>query len=46
MMGVNLKEGTHNICIDDLDSLTSGTYRLEVKNSDGRSLYNIQLIKQ
>ena len=46
MMGVNLKEGTHNICLDDLESLTAGTYRLEVRNSDGKSLYKIQLFKQ
>lgn len=46
MMGVNLKEGTHNIRLDDLESLTAGIYRLEVKNSDGKSLYKIQLFKQ
>src|SRR5882762_11166430 len=46
MMGVNLKQGTHSIRLDDLGTLTSGAYHLEVRSAEGERLYDIELTKQ
>ncbi len=46
MMGVNLKEGRHSIQLDDLGSLTAGSYHLEVRNTEGKCLYDIELLKE
>jgi hypothetical protein len=46
MLGVNLTEGLNKIPLMNLETLSSGSYHLDVKDTYGRSLYHTDLIKQ
>jgi hypothetical protein len=46
MMGVSLKKGLNNVQVNDLQSLSSGSYLLEVKDLQGGFKYYSELVKQ
>ncbi len=46
MIGAGLGKGLNKIPLEDLHSLQSGAYQLDIKNADGDSIYKTQLIKQ
>ena len=45
MLGVSINRGLNSIPLMNLESLSSGTYCLEVKNTDGFLLYSTELTK-
>lgn len=45
MISWNLKKGTNKTTFEDLDSLPSGEYHLDIKNMDGANLFDTKLIK-
>jgi hypothetical protein len=46
MLGVNLLEGVNTIPLLNLETLSPGSYNLDVKDTYGRFLYSTELIKQ
>ena len=46
MVGVNLSQGLNNIVVDKVETLETGLYRLQVKNTEAKILYYTELIKQ
>jgi hypothetical protein len=46
MIGVNLKKGLNSIPIPNLEKFSAGSYTLDIKNYDGKSLYMVELTKQ
>jgi hypothetical protein len=46
MIGVNLKRGLNSIPILNLEKFSAGSYTLDIKNYDGKSLYMVELTKQ
>ena len=45
MLGAGLSKGLNTIPLEDLSTLESGSYQLDIKNSDGELIYKTQLIK-
>ena len=45
MMSWNLKKGTNKTSFDDLQSLPSGSYYIDIKNMEGKNLFNTKLVK-
>lgn len=45
MLGVNLTKGMNAIPLLNLENLSSGSYYLDVKNTNGNNLYSTELIK-
>jgi hypothetical protein len=45
MMGAGLNTGLNRLSLDDLQSLGSGEYQLDIKTVDGEVLYQTMLIK-
>ena len=46
MLGAGLVGGTNRIPFDNLESLSSGNYQLEIKTSAGEPVYRTRLFKQ
>ena len=46
LMGVHLRAGVNNILVDNIGALEVGAYHLHVKNTESKTLYDAQLIKQ
>ena len=46
MMGAGLKQGINRVSLDDLHSLATSQYQLDIKTVDGEVLYQTMLIKQ
>ncbi len=45
MMGAGFNSGLNRVSLDDLRSLESGQYQLDIKTVDGEVLYQTMLIK-
>lgn len=45
MLGAGLKDGINRLSLDDLQTLASGEYQLDIKSLDGDVLYQTMLIK-
>ena len=45
MMGVSLLRGQNNILLNDLETLSTGSYLLEVKDISGNFVYQSELVK-
>jgi hypothetical protein len=46
MMGAGLGKGVNKIPLENLHSLELGAYQLDIKTSEGDTIYKTQLIKQ
>jgi hypothetical protein len=46
MLGAGLGKGTNKIPLIDLDSLQGGSYQLDIKSSEGDTIYQTMLLKQ
>jgi hypothetical protein len=46
MMGAGLGKGVNRIPLENLHSLEMGAYQLDIKTSEGDTIYKTQLIKQ
>jgi hypothetical protein len=46
MIGASMKNGINRVSLDDLYSLPSGNYQLDIKTVAGEVLYQTMLIKQ
>lgn len=46
MMGISLVDGSNKILIDRLHTLSAGSYYLDVKNTDGKSVFGTKLLKR
>ncbi len=46
ILGAGLSKGVNKIAIEDLHSLETGNYHLDIKNTDGESLYATKLFKE
>ena len=45
MMSWNLKKGTNKTSFNDLQSLPSGTYYIDIKNMAGNNMFNMKVDK-
>ncbi len=45
IVGAGLNKGTNKISLDDLDFLQNGHYHLDIKNTEGESLFSQKLEK-
>jgi len=46
MLGAGLRNGINRIPLNDLQLLIPGTYQLNIKTSDGESIYQTKVFKQ
>jgi hypothetical protein len=46
ILGAGLSKGVNKIAIEDLHSLETGNYQLDIKNTDGERLYAAKLSKE
>ena len=46
ILGAGLSKGVNKIAIENLHSLDNGNYHLDIKNTDGESLYAAKLSKE
>ena len=46
MLGASLKTGINRIPLNDLELLAPGTYQLNIKTSEGESIYQTKVFKQ
>jgi hypothetical protein len=46
MTGVTLEKGITSVELDELDNLPPGVYYLEIKNTEGASIYSVNLVKE
>ena len=46
MMGAGLGKGVNKIPLENLQSLQEGAYQLDIKTSEGDTIYKAQLVKQ
>jgi hypothetical protein len=46
MMGAGLGKGVNKIPLENLHSLEGGAYQLDIKTSEGDTIYKTQLVKQ
>ncbi len=45
MMSWNLKKGTNKTSFDNLQALPSGNYYIDIKDMEGKDLFNTKLMK-
>ncbi len=45
MLKWNLKKGTNQTSIDDLETLPAGDYFVDIKNMDGKNLFATKIVK-
>ena len=45
MMSWNLKRGTNKTSFDDLQGLPAGSYYIDIKNMEGKNMFNTTLVK-